>query len=127
MRAIKSNHTKPEILLRKLLYHKGYRYRLHYGIHKIDVAFPSKKIAIFVDGCFWHQCPKHSHAPKSNRAYWIPKLERNVSRDKKKNRELKKQGWKVIRVWEHELKHPEKTLDKIKKLIEKEERNSAPA
>jgi len=104
MRAIKSNNTKPEILLRKALSKLGYRYKAHYGPFKIDIAFPSKKIAIFVDGCFWHQCPWHSHKPKTNKSYWVPKLKRNVLRAKKINVKLRRLGWKVIRVWEHELK-----------------------
>ncbi len=103
MQAIKSKHTKPELLLRKELSRRGYRYRLHYGPYKIDIAFPSKKVAIFVDGCFWHQCPLHSHKPKSNKSYWGPKLKRNIKRDKKTNYGLRLLGWTVLRVWEHEL------------------------
>jgi DNA mismatch endonuclease (patch repair protein) len=97
--------------LRKALFGKGYRYRKHYGEHKIDIAFPSRKIAIFVDGCFWHMCPKHGKLPKSNKRYWIPKLRGNVERDKKINAHLKKMGWTVIRVWEHEIKQ-EKRLNR---------------
>lgn len=104
MRAIKSKHTKPEKILRKALAKAGVKYRLHYGKEKIDIAIPSKKIAIFVDGCFWHNCPKHGHLPKSNKGYWIPKLKRNVTRAKVANKALQKQGWKVIRIWEHDLR-----------------------
>lgn len=103
MRSIKSVDTKPEERLRKALFSKGYRYRKHHGEHKIDIAFPSRKIAIFVDGCFWHMCPKHGKLPKSNKRYWTPKLKRNVERDKKINAHLKKTGWKVIRIWECEI------------------------
>ncbi len=113
MQAIKSKDTKPELLLRKELFGRGYRYNLHYGPHKIDIAFPSRKIAIFIDGCFWHQCHLHSHKPKSNKSYWGPKLKRNVERDKKNNQELKLLGWKVIRIWEHELKNMGRVLNKI--------------
>jgi len=109
---------KPEEKLRKALFSKGCRYRKHYGEHKIDIAFPSRKIAIFVDGCFWHMCPKHGKLPKSNREYWIPKLRRNVERDKKINAHLKKMGWKVIRVWECEiLKSPCFVADRISKKL----------
>jgi len=78
MSSIKSKNTKPEILIRKALWKKGYRYRLHYGVEKIDIAFPSRKVAIFVDGCFWHMCPIHGNVPKSNKSYWVPKLKKNV-------------------------------------------------
>ena len=93
----------PEIVLRKALWNKGLRYRLHYGKEKIDIAFPSKKLAVFVDGCFWHQCPQHSHLPKSNRSYWLPKLGKNAKRARSKDRRLLHEGWKVVHVWEHEL------------------------
>ncbi|MCC6501265.1 MAG: very short patch repair endonuclease [Anaerolineales bacterium] len=82
---------------------------------KPDFVFPKKKIALFVDGCFWHGCPKPKHAnlPKNNREFWAKKLQANKDRDKFVNRELKKAGWKVIRVWEHELKFPEKVAEKL--------------
>jgi DNA mismatch endonuclease (patch repair protein) len=103
MSAIRSKNTSPEITLRKALWAKGLRYRTYYGKEKIDIAFPSEKLAIFVDGCFWHSCPFHSHLPKSRRNYWIPKLAKNVERDKEKNERLKIAGWTVVRFWEHEL------------------------
>lgn len=113
MSSIRSKNTKPEVLLRKALWKRGYRYRIHYGKEKIDIAFPSKKIAIFVDGCFWHMCPIHGNIPKSNKGYWIPKLEKNQIRTKEKDKRLKKEGWKVIHVWEHELKEIDQTIEKI--------------
>jgi DNA mismatch endonuclease (patch repair protein) len=113
MSAIRSENTKPEIVLRKALWAKGLRFRIYYGKEKIDIAFPSKKLAIFVDGCFWHGCPIHSHLPKSHKEYWHPKLQRNIERDKAKNRRLERDGWKVLRFWEHELKEIEKVVDKI--------------
>lgn len=76
MSAIRSEDTKPEMLLRKALWAKGLRYRVHYGKEKIDIAFPSIRLAVFVDGCFWHGCPQHSHLPKSNESYWHPKLKK---------------------------------------------------
>ena len=103
MSAIRSKDTKPEITLRKALWSRGLRYRIQYGKEKIDIAFPSKKLAIFVDGCFWHSCPIHSHIPKENTKYWIPKLKKNKERDKAKKERLTKDGWQVIRFWEHEL------------------------
>ena len=113
MSKIRSKNTSPEILLRKALWSRGYRYRIHFGKEKIDIAFPKKKLAIFVDGCFWHCCPIHSHMPKTNREYWIPKLNKNVNRDKKKNEQLTMEGWKVLRFWEHELHNINLVLDKI--------------
>lgn len=103
MSAIRSENTKPEILLRRTLWNQGYRYRIHYGKEKIDVAFTSRRLAVFVDGCFWHGCPIHSHLPKSHEGYWHPKLAKNIERDQAKNKRLEAEGWKVLRFWEHEL------------------------
>ncbi len=117
MSAIRSKHTKPEVKLRKALRGAGLKYRLHYGKEKIDIAFPSKKIAVFVDGCFWHQCPKHSREPKSNKSYWLPKLKRNKQRDREKDRRIKRSGWKPLRIWEHELLEMPKVIKKIEKCV----------
>lgn len=114
MAAIRSKNTSPEIALRKALWARGFRYQIHYGKEKIDIAFPSKKLAIFVDGCFWHSCPLHSHLPKSRKDYWIPKLAKNVQRDEAKNARLKAAGWMVIRFWEHELTDINSALERIK-------------
>jgi DNA mismatch endonuclease, patch repair protein len=113
MAAIRSKNTKPEIKLRHELWAKGFRYRVHYGKHKIDIAFPSRKLALFVDGCFWHSCPIHANQPKSNQTYWLPKLKKNVQRDIDTNKILKAEEWKVIRFWEHELDD----IDRIVKTI----------
>lgn len=113
MSTIKSKNTRPEILLRRTLWKKGYRYRIHYGKEKIDIAFPSKKVAIFVDGCFWHMCPIHGNVPKSNESYWVPKLEKNIVKAKEKDQRLKNEGWKVIHVWEHDLKEIDHVLKEI--------------
>jgi len=86
---------------------------------KPDFVFPKQKIALFVDGCFWHGCPKHSNMPKNNREFWKNKLEGNIKRDKNVSRELRKTRWKVVRVWEHELKYPEKVVAKLKKQFDK--------
>jgi DNA mismatch endonuclease (patch repair protein) len=117
MSAIRSENTKPEIALRKALWARGLRFRIHYGKEKIDIAFPSQKVAIFVDGCFWHGCPIHSHIPKSNREYWLPKLRRNMERDKSKQDRLGLQGWKVMRFWEHELSDVDIVLQKIQNIM----------
>ena len=82
---------------------------------KPDFVFPKQKVALFVDGCFWHGCPKHSNMPKNNRIFWRKKLEGNKVRDQFVKQELKRLGWKVVRVWEHELKNPNKVAKKIRK------------
>jgi len=108
MRKIKSKHTKPELVVRKMLYSDGFRYRIN--VKNLpgtpDIVFIKKKIAIFINGCFWHchdNCPKFRY-PKSNLDYWIKKLDYNVERDKLAYEKLKNMGWKVIVIWECELK-----------------------
>lgn len=102
MSSIKSYNTQPELSLRKIL--KGYEYQSKmFG--RPDFADYKKKIVLFVDGCFWHQCPFHSKKPKQNSNYWIPKLERNLTRAKEVEIAYKNSGWKVVRIWEHQLKN----------------------
>lgn len=108
MSAIKAKNTKPEVLVRKFLSSNVVRgYRLHWrkSPGRPDIAFPRRKIAIFVHGCFWHRCPHcKTPLPKSNRWYWTPKLNANVKRDARKVAELRKDKWKVVVVWECQLK-----------------------
>ena len=107
MSQIKSRDTKPELTLRKLLYSGGLRnYRLHSKkiIGKPDIVFPKLKIIIFIDGCQWHKCKKHYVPPKTNVTFWSKKINQNIKRDIIVNKHLKKLGWKVIRIWEHDLK-----------------------
>ena len=82
---------------------------------KPDFIFPKKKVAVFVDGCFWHGCPEHSTSPKNNSEFWEKKLGANKKRDKLVNQELLKDGWVVIRIWEHELKDKDRVADRISK------------
>lgn len=104
MSKIRSKDTKLEIEFRKSVWKCGLRYRLHYKIAgKPDMVFPSKRVAVFIDSCFWHNCPKHCRKPKSNIDYWNSKLKKNAKRDREVNLLLKKQGWKVLRLWEHEI------------------------
>jgi len=84
---------------------------------KPDFVFPRQKTAVFVDGCFWHRCPLHSNLPENNRAFWKNKLEGNVRRDITVSRQLRKTGWRVVRIWEHELKDSEKILQKLTKAL----------
>lgn len=120
MSAIRSKNTTPEVNLRKALWAKGLRYRKYYCKEKIDIAFPSKKLAVFVDGCFWHGCPIHSHFPKTHEQYWYPKLKRNIKRDQEKNERLKSEGWTVLRIWEHELQETEHVVERIQLALGKE-------
>ena len=108
MQSNRRSDTKPELLLRSLLHRSGLRFKKDYAIRlssgrvvHVDIAFTRKKVAVFVDGCFWHCCPDHGTIPKSNQAYWIPKLNANRERDRRTNTNLTSEGWRVIRVWEH--------------------------
>ncbi len=108
MRAIKGKNTSIEIILRKELYRRGLRYRVNYTklVGKPDIVFIGKKLAIFCDSEFWHgkNWEKKKERIKSNREYWIPKIERNISRDKTVNEQLKNSGWTVLRFWESDIK-----------------------
>ncbi len=107
MSHIRSKNTKPEELVRKYLFSKGFRYRKN--VRKLpgcpDIVLPKYKTAIFVNGCFWHKhdCPRFVW-PSSNQEYWIPKISRNVQRDQEHYQELKKSGWSVLVIWECQLK-----------------------
>lgn len=121
MARVRSKNTKPEVLLRKLVsgycYPLGLRYRLHYKqlTGTPDIVFPTKRIAIFVDGGFWHGYQFQKWCHKLDKAYWLPKIKENMRRDARINRRLRADGWTVIRIWDWELKnYPEKALLKIK-------------
>lgn len=115
MSSVRGTNTKPELLLRKALWHKGLRYRLKSELSgKPDIVLPRYKIAIFVDGCFWHNCPEHGSLPETNKLFWENKIARNVERDNEVNILLHQNGWMVIRVWEHEIKQ---SLEKVVKNI----------
>lgn len=104
MSRIRSRDTKPEISLRRALWGKGLRYRLKNRLPgRPDIVFTNRRIAIFVDGCFWHRCPIHGRIPESNRDFWENKLRDNTRRDADVTQYLKSQGWEVIRIWEHEI------------------------
>ena len=125
MKATRRRDTLPEVALRSILHRAGFRFYVDKVIAKelrvrADLVFPKKRVAVFVDGCFWHSCPNHGTLPKSNRSWWIEKLAGNVSRDANANEYLRKLGWNVIRVWEHES--PQSAADKIISMI----RNGCP-
>jgi len=122
MKAAKSRDTAPENALRSALFRKGLRFRvdtkpIQEFNRKADIVFRTTKIAVFVDGCFWHGCPIHGTQAKANAEFWRNKIKQNRLRDLDTNEKLKKAGWKVVRVWEHE--NSEKAAEKILKLVMK--------
>ena len=122
MFAIVSKNTKPEIAVRKGLYKLGLGFRIHSKLPgKPDIIFPSRKVAIFINGCFWHGhgC-EFDHKPKTNVKFWLEKIKTNKIRDKKALKDLKSLGWKTLTVWECEIeKNLEKSVNKIEKLLRK--------
>jgi DNA mismatch endonuclease (patch repair protein) len=100
--------TRPEVALRSALHRAGLRFRKDYPIRvgtvraRADVVFPRQRVAVFVDGCFWHRCPTHGTRPRRNSVYWDAKLAANVARDRRVDRALREDGWTVVRIWEHE-------------------------
>jgi DNA mismatch endonuclease (patch repair protein) len=107
MRSNRRTDTRPELVLRAALHALGYRYRKDLRLDlpqrrvRPDIAFTSRKVAVFVDGCFWHACPDHGSKPRNNEWYWSPKLARNVERDRAADDALEQAGWTVVRLWEH--------------------------
>lgn len=99
--------TRPELVLRSALHAARRRFRVAYPVPdmrrcSIDIAFPRQRVAVFVDGCFWHTCADHGSSPKANAGRWASKLETNRERDRRVNRHLEERGWVVVRIWEHE-------------------------
>jgi len=122
MRGNRGKDTKPEQRLRALLRGAGFPgYRLHWkGVPgRPDVAYPGRRVAIFVNGCFWHRCPRcQPAAPKSHAEFWERKFELNRERDDRKTRELLARGWTVVTVWECELRDcPQVALDRVTKVL----------
>ena len=123
MSRIRGKNTGPEMVLRSLLRQEGFTgYRLHYtkAPGRPDIAFVGRRIAIFVHGCFWHGCPHCRPArPKSNNTFWSQKLDRNMARDRRKVKELQKEGWRVIMIWECKLKRsPLVQLGRVRRMLE---------
>ncbi len=97
--------TGPEVKLRKVLWARGFRYRTHTDLPgRPDMAFSGPRLAVFVDGCFWHGCPQHGTQPATNREFWQTKIRRNKDRDAKVDLALDALGWRVVRLWEHQIR-----------------------
>lgn len=105
MLANRRRDTTPEVAVRRALHARGLRFRVDYPVlprRRADIVFRKLRIAVFIDGCFWHACPDHRTAAKSNASYWADKLETNARRDRDTNERLVEEGWTVLRFWEHE-------------------------
>ncbi len=107
MRGNRRRDTAPELALRRILHKRGLRYRVDYRVpfdrrRTIDIAFPRQRIAVFVDGCFWHGCEQHTRLPKTNADFWLRKLHVNAERDRQITQRLHGDGWTVLRFWEHD-------------------------
>ncbi|WP_405676636.1 very short patch repair endonuclease [Streptomyces sp. NBC_01511] len=127
MAANKSRDTKPELALRSLLHRKGLRYRVDTRPlpdlrRKADVVFPKAKVAVFVDGCYWHGCPEHHRPAKRHSEFWQEKIQGNRDRDAATNLALSESGWIVVRVWEHDP--PEEAASRVAEIVR--ERSGGP-
>ena len=111
MRRVRGKNTRPEMVVRRLAHRLGYRFRLHRRDlpGSPDLVFPGRRAVIFVHGCFWHQhdCPRGARRPSSNVGYWHPKLARNVERDREVRQGLENEGWRVLVLWECEMRDSE--------------------
>jgi DNA mismatch endonuclease (patch repair protein) len=116
--------TQPELAVRRALHAAGLRYRVAYPVpglprRTIDIAFPRRRVAVFIDGCFWHGCPAHGTDPASNSAWWAKKILTNQQRDADTTTQLQTLGWTVVRFWEHE--DPDAILREVEALVHRAE------
>jgi DNA mismatch endonuclease (patch repair protein) len=116
----RTRDTEVEWALRRILHSHGLRYRVDAALpglarRRADISFPRQQVAVFVDGCFWHGCPEHKTAPKTNSEWWATKLARNVERDRETDAHLVELGWQVVRIWEHE--DPECAADRVEAAV----------
>ena len=124
MARVRRSGTACELALRHAVHRAGYRYRLNSGAGlpgTPDIVLRRFRLAIFVDGCFWHGCPRHGTIPKTNTHFWTAKILRNQHRDKRVDRSLKSLGWNVLRVWEHDVRiDTDQVLARINRLAQSE-------
>jgi len=121
MQAVPRTHSQPELCLQKMLRQRGLRFAPDCAPiaslnRKADMVFRRLKVAVFVDGCFWHGCPDHVTWPRNNSAWWRRKIQRNVERDRDTNRRLRAAGWTVIRIWEHQVS--ERSAERIRRRLD---------
>lgn len=112
--------TTPELAIRSELHRRGFRFRVDRapvpGLRsRADIVFGPARVAVYVDGCFWHSCPEHGTRPKANAEWWERKLDRNQERDRETDRVLREHGWRVVRIWEHE--NPVEAVDKVQEIL----------
>lgn len=117
--AQRTSRTTPEMQLRTRLHTRGLRYRTEFSVpglprRRVDIAFTRVRLAVLVDGCFWHFCPEHGVLPKTNREWWLAKFEKNRARDRDTDVRLEALGWSVLRIWEHTS--PESAADQVERL-----------
>lgn len=120
MRRVRSTDTSCELALRRELHRRGLRYRLHAKDlpGKPDVVFRRARVAVYVDGAFWHGHPERCRVPATNRSYWVKKIERNKARDARVNAELAGMGWRVIRLWDFEVKaSPARCAARVRRVV----------
>lgn len=120
MRSVRQKGTSSEMLLRRALFARGLRYRVQYPVltkprRVADLVFVGRKVAVFVDGCFWHGCPEHGTWPKKNAKFWRSKIEANIARDRDTDERLVSNGWTLVRVWSHE--DPDEAAARIERLV----------
>jgi len=120
MQQVKRRDTAPELKIRSRLHARGMRYYVDKaplrGVHrKADIVFPRVRVAVFIDGCFWHGCPEHIYWPKTNAGWWRQKIEANAARDRQMDARLRSAGWTVLRVWEHD--DPDVAASWIERLV----------
>lgn len=120
MQGNRSKNTRPELALRSAVHRRGLRYRVHERPigdlrRTADLVFRRAKVAVFLDGCFWHGCPEHHHYPSTNAEYWGPKVRRNMARDRDTDARLAAAGWVSLRFWEHE--NPEQSADRVSTVV----------
>lgn len=132
MKANRRADTAPELAIRSELHGRGLRFRVDFPIDvdapgrkpRPDLVFRRERVAVFVDGCFWHACPKHGSLPRANRDFWKRKLDGNSARDRRADALLITAGWQVVRVWEHET--PSGAADRVEAAIRDAPANARP-
>ena len=122
MSTAKRRDTQPELAIRSGLHRAGLRFYVDRPAlpaegrrRRVDIVFPTERVAVFVDGCFWHSCPEHGTVPKNNREWWVDKLATNRRRDADTDRQLIEHGWTVVRIWEHE--NPADAVDLVRSVV----------